>query len=252
MTVMARFSLQGKRAVVTGGTRGIGFALACALAEAGAAVTITGRQPATLATAVAALRAQGHQAEGRVLDVTQTAAIRHCLSDLGEVDILINNAGMEQICPSLDADEALWQSIIDTNLRGAFFCAQTVARGMAQRQGGTIINLCSLTSAVGVPGAAAYGSSKSGLAGLTRALSTEWAAQGIRVNGIAPGYFETEMTAVFYQDEAWVRGMQARIPLGRFGELEDLAGAVVFLSSPAARYITGQILYVDGGYLAAI
>ncbi|MEN3751707.1 SDR family oxidoreductase [Mangrovibacter sp. SLW1] len=118
--------------------------------------------------------------------------------------------------------------------------------------GGAIINLCSLTSCVGVPGAAAYGSSKSGLVGLTHALSAEWASHGIRVNGIGPGYFETDLTGVFYQDTAWCASMQAKIPLGRFGELEDLAGAVVFLASPAARYITGQVLYIDGGYLAAI
>lgn len=252
MNVMNSFSLSGRRALVTGATRGIGLALATALAQAGASVIVTGRSQTTVERAVAELQAQGFSIEGRVLDVTQTADIQRCLGEIGDLDILINNAGTEQICPSLDADEALWDTIIATNLKGAFFCAQAAARSMTRREGGTIINLCSLTSAVGVPGAAAYGSSKSGLTGMTRALSTEWAPQGIRVNGIAPGYFETEMTQAFYQDAAWVESMQAKIPLGRFGELEDLAGAVVFLCSPAARYITGQILYVDGGYLAAI
>ncbi|MBJ9999662.1 SDR family NAD(P)-dependent oxidoreductase [Erwinia sp. S38] len=252
MNVMNSFSLSGRRALVTGATRGIGLALATALAQAGASVIVTGRSSDTVDRAVAELQAQGFIAEGHVLDVTRTADIQRCLAEMGDIDILINNAGTEQICPSLDADEALWDTIIATNLKGAFFCAQAAARSMTRREGGTIINLCSLTSAVGVPGATAYGSSKSGLTGMTRALSTEWAPLGIRVNGIAPGYFETEMTQAFYQDAAWVESMQAKIPLGRFGELEDLAGAVVFLCSPAARYITGQILYVDGGYLAAI
>ncbi|PRD16137.1 SDR family NAD(P)-dependent oxidoreductase [Pantoea coffeiphila] len=252
MNVMNSFSLSGRRALVTGATRGIGLALATALAQAGASVIVTGRSSDTVDRAVAELQAQGFSAEGHVLDVTRTADIQRCLAEMGDIDILINNAGTEQICPSLDADEALWDTIIATNLKGAFFCAQAAARSMTRREGGTIINLCSLTSAVGVPGATAYGSSKSGLTGMTRALSTEWAPLGIRVNGIAPGYFETEMTQAFYQDAAWVESMQAKIPLGRFGELADLAGAVVFLCSPAARYITGQILYVDGGYLAAI
>ncbi|MBK0034051.1 glucose 1-dehydrogenase [Erwinia sp. S43] len=252
MNVMNSFSLSGRRALVTGATRGIGLALATALAQAGASVIVTGRSSDTVDRAVAELQAQGFSAEGHVLDVTRTDDIQRCLAEMGDIDILINNAGTEQICPSLDADEALWDTIIATNLKGAFFCAQAAARSMTRREGGTIINLCSLTSAVGVPGATAYGSSKSGLTGMTRALSTEWAPLGIRVNGIAPGYFETEMTQAFYQDAAWVKSMQAKIPLGRFGELEDLAGAVVFLCSPAARYITGQILYVDGGYLAAI
>lgn len=252
MNVMNSFSLSGRRALITGATRGIGLALATALAQAGASVILTGRSSSTVDRAVAELQTQGFCVEGRVLDVTRTADIQRCLGEIGDIDILINNAGTEQICPSLDADEALWDTIIATNLKGAFFCAQAAARSMTRGDGGTIINLCSLTSAVGVPGAAAYGSSKSGLTGMTRALSTEWAPLGIRVNGIAPGYFETEMTQAFYQDAAWVESMQAKIPLGRFGELADLAGAVVFLCSPAARYITGQILYVDGGYLAAI
>ncbi|WJV52996.1 SDR family oxidoreductase [Pectobacteriaceae bacterium C52] len=123
---------------------------------------------------------------------------------------------------------------------------------MVKNSGGSIINLCSLTSQVGVPGAAAYGASKSGLVGLTHTLSTEWARDGIRVNGIGPGYFSTDLTAVFYQDTQWCEAMLQKIPQGRFGELDDLVGAVIFLCSDAARYITGQVLYIDGGYLAAI
>ncbi|MBK0092600.1 glucose 1-dehydrogenase [Erwinia sp. S59] len=253
MSVMTSFSLQGKNALVTGGTRGIGYALAQALAQAGARVTITGRDAVSLQAAVGQLRDAGVEAHGLILDVTQAASIQQAVAAAGRVDILINNAGTEQIRPSLEVDEALWDTIVGTNLKGAFFCAQAVAKNMVSAaSGGAIINVCSLTTCVGVPGAAAYASSKSGLAGMTRTLSAEWAAHNIRVNGIGPGYFATEMTQVFYQDDAWRDAMQKKIPLGRFGELDDLAGSVVFLSSESARYITGQILYIDGGYLASI
>ena len=147
----------------------------------------------------------------------------------------------------------LWDTILDTNLKGAFFCAQAFAR-LAARGGGdrVILNLCSLTSEVGIPTAVPYGTSKTGLVGMTRALSAEWAPTGIRVNGIGPGYFRTAMTDAFYADPDWQRGMLSKIPLGRFGRMEDLMGAAIFLCSPAAAYITGQVLYVDGGTLASI
>lgn len=247
------FSLAGQRALITGATRGIGLAIATGLAEAGAEVVISGRRPESVEQAVDQLRRQGYSAEGIVLDVTDTPAIETAIAGAGVIDILVNNAGTEQICASENATEQLWDTIVGTNLKGAFFCSQAVAKSMlASGRSGSIINICSLTSLVGVSGAAAYGSSKSGLAGLTRALSTEWAGRGIRVNGIGPGYFETELTEVFYRDSQWRETMQQKIPLQRFGELEDLQGAAVFLSSAAARYITGQILYVDGGYLAAL
>ncbi|AUG99798.1 SDR family oxidoreductase [Pectobacteriaceae bacterium CE70] len=250
---MQTFSLQGRHALVTGGTRGIGHALALGLAEAGAMVTITGRDQDSLSAALSHLRQVDAGAQGVLLDVANTAQISSVFAALDVApDILINNAGTEQVCPSLDLDEALWQRIVDTNLKGAFFTAQAAARFMVKNSGGSIINLCSLTSQVGVPGAAAYGASKSGLVGLTHTLSTEWARDGIRVNGIGPGYFSTDLTAVFYQDTQWCEAMLQKIPQGRFGELDDLVGAVIFLCSDAARYITGQVLYIDGGYLAAI
>ncbi len=178
------------------------------------------------------------------------AAFEKIRTSMGRIDILINNAGIEQACPSLDVDETLWDHIVGTNLKGAFFCAQAAARRM--ENGGAIVNICSLTSEVGVPCAAPYGASKSGLAGLTRALATEWAAKGIRVNGIGPGYFRTALTESFYEDAQWQKRMLEKIPLRRFGNLDDLQGASVFLCSDAAAYITGQILYVDGGFLASI
>ena len=253
MNKMNAFSLSGQRALITGATRGIGLAIATGLAEAGAELVISGRHQQSVDQAVDQLRSQGYQADGIILDVTAIPAIETAIADAGVIDILINNAGTEPVCASENVTEQLWDTIVGTNLKGAFFCAQAVAKSMlAAGRSGSIINICSLTSLVGVAGAAAYGSSKSGLAGLTRALSTEWAGRGIRVNGIGPGYFETELTEVFYRDTQLRETMQQKIPQQRFGELEDLKGAAVFLSSAAARYITGQILYVDGGYLAAL
>src|ERR1700730_2910278 len=248
------FSLEGKVAVITGGARGIGGAIASALGCAGASVALLGRDEHALAEHAATLTLEGCNAEYFLADVTdvptiETASPRGWRS-LGHIDILVNNAGIEQVCASVDVTEELWDRIVGTNLKGAFFAAQAACRRM--QSGGSIINMCSLTSEVGVAGAAPYGASKSGLAGLTRALATEWAARGIRVNGIGPGYFRTALTESFYRDEQWQHTMLPKIPLQRFGALDDLGGAAVFLCSDAAAYITGQVLYVDGGYLAAL
>ena len=248
------FDIRGKVAVVTGASRGIGRAIAEGFAGAGATVVLAGREESTLAGVGQEIARAGGRASHIVLDVASAGAIDKAFATIaerhGRIDILVNNAGMEEVRPSLEVDEALWDRILDTNLKGAFFASQAAARRMTN--GGSILNLCSLTSEVGVPTAVPYGASKSGLLGMTRALAAEWAPRGIRVNGIGPGYFRTALTEVFYQDEAWQRAMLDKIPLRRFGRLEDLIGGAVFLCSDAAAYVTGQVLYVDGGYLASI
>jgi NAD(P)-dependent dehydrogenase (short-subunit alcohol dehydrogenase family) len=257
----ATFELAGRRALVTGASRGIGEAIALGLARFGADVAVTARDVARLADVSAEIETLGRRAVPIAMDMLDVAGIRGGVAEaaaaLEGIDLLVVNAGTEEVCPSLEVEEALWDKILETNLKGAFFTAQAVARVMqeaagGERQGGTIVNVCSLTSAVGVPTAAAYGASKAGLLGLSRTLATEWAPLGIRVNAIGPGYFRTALTEMFYADDAWQAAMLAKIPAGRFGDLRDLVGAAVFLSSDAARYVTGQIVYVDGGYMAAI
>ncbi len=253
----AMFDLSGKVAVVTGASRGLGQWIALALAEAGADVCVTARDEKSLSETRRRIEALGRSCLTRAQDVTDISSIDDAFGTFematGAIDILVNNAGYEEVSPSLDVDEQLWDKIIGTNLKGAFFWSQRAARRMAkQPDGGSIINLCSLTSYVGIPTAVPYGSSKSGLLGMTRALSAEWAQYGIRVNAIAPGYFRTAMTEGFYQNEDWSIKMLDKIPQRRFGKESDIGGAIVFLASGASAYITGQCIPVDGGFLASI
>ncbi len=247
------FSLDGKKALVTGASRGIGRAIAEGLAHAGADVAISGRNIEALENCADAIMEMGRQAPAICMDVSDVGSCRGGVAEaaarLGGLDILVNNAGVEQVCASLDVEEALWDRILDTNLKGAFFAAQAAARLM---KGGAILNICSLTSERGISTAVPYGSSKTGLAGMTRALAVEWAALGIRVNALEPGYFRTTLTEPFYGNAEWQQAMLGNIPMQRFGVLSDLVGASVFLCSGAAGYITGVCLPVDGGTLASL
>jgi NAD(P)-dependent dehydrogenase (short-subunit alcohol dehydrogenase family) len=255
--IKTMFDLAGRVAVVTGASRGLGQWIALALAEAGADVCVTARDESSLIATKQKIEALGRTCITGAQDVTDISSIDETLSKFegvaGQIDILVNNAGYEQVSPSLDVDEQIWDTIIGTNLKGAFFWSQGAARRMSrQPHGGSIINLCSLTSYVGIPTAVPYGSSKSGLLGMTRALSAEWAQYGIRVNAVAPGYFRTAMTEGFYEDKGWSAKMLEKIPQKRFGDAADIGGAVVFLASGASAYVTGQCIPVDGGFLASI
>lgn len=248
--------LAGKRALVTGASRGIGHTLALSMAGSGARVAITARKVESLDQTLRAMRVFGLDAVPVAMDVTSVASIRDGMAAaaeaLGGLDLLVNNAGVERSQSALEVEEETWDLILDTNLKGAFFVAQAAGRIMSEGPGGAILNICSLTSERGIPTAVPYGSSKSGLLGMTRALAAEWGRHFIRVNALAPGYFHTDMTEHFYLDRAWREEMLGKIPIARFGHTTDLGGAAVFLLSDAARYITGTCLPVDGGILASI
>ena len=246
------FNLDGRTALVTGANTGLGQGIAIALAEAGADIVAVGRSAATETGArVATL---GRRFLDVHADLASTAPVRAVVDAAvnlnGRLDIVVNNAGIIRRADSLDVDEADWDAVIDTNLKSVFFLAQAAARHMAEHGGGKIINIASLLSFQGGIRVPAYAASKSAVAGLTRALANEWAARGINVNAIAPGYFDTNNTAALRADPVREPAILARIPAGRWGEPGDLAGAAVFLASRASDYVHGIVLPVDGGWLA--
>ncbi|PWC27639.1 SDR family oxidoreductase [Teichococcus aestuarii] len=250
------FDLTGRRALLTGSSQGIGLALARGLAEAGAQVVLNGRDPAKLEAARAGLAASGLAAEVAAFDVTEAAAAEAALAEiearLGPVDILVNNAGITRRMPALDVLPAVWHEILRTNLDGVFFVAQAAARRMTARGRGKIINIASVQSDLARPGTAPYATSKGGVRMLTRALCAEWAARGVQVNAIAPGYFATELTRPLVEDAEFTAWLARRTPAGRWGRVEELVGACVFLAAPASDFVNGQMLYVDGGMTAVV
>ena len=246
---MSSFDLSGRTALVTGANTGLGQAIAIGLAGAGADIVAVGRSAPTATGAL--VTDLGCRFKAVSADLGSTAPIADVVEQAGPVDILVNNAGIIRRADSLDFTEADWDAVMDTNLKSAFFLSQAVARTwVADDRGGKIINICSMLSFQGGIRVPSYTASKSGLAGLTRLLACEWAAKGINVNGIAPGYFATNNTEALRADEARNRDILARIPAGHWGQPSDLAGAAVFLASDAASYVHGTVLAVDGGWLA--
>ena len=245
MTVM-----DGRVALVTGASRGIGRAIAVKLAGAGATVVAAARGTNAAGT-VGEIASHGGRAEAIALDVTDDAAVAAAIAGIlerhGKIDILVNNAGCNIRKPALDVTWEDWNTILDTNLRGPFFVAQAVARHMVPRRYGRIVNIGSVTSVAGYAGLGPYGASRGGTRQLTMSLADDWGPHGITVNCLAPGWFKTAQNAVMYENAEWVAYLTDKIPLRRPGQPDDLAGTVVFLSSDASAYITGQTLLVDGG-----
>jgi gluconate 5-dehydrogenase len=245
------FDLSGKVALVTGTSRGLGQYFARALAKAAADLAITSRDKNSLSKFAGEIHALGRRTFSAELDVRDHSSIQRAIAAIedhfGKIDILVNNAGCNIRKPALDVTWDDWNTILDTNLRGSFFVAQAVARGMIQRGYGRIINIGSVTSVSGFAGLAPYGASRGGIKQLTMSLADDWGSHGVTVNCLAPGWFKTQQNRVLYDNAAWVEYISDRIPVKRPGLPDDLDGAIVFLASESSRYITGQTLLVDGG-----
>jgi NAD(P)-dependent dehydrogenase (short-subunit alcohol dehydrogenase family) len=251
MTANPLFDLTGQVALVTGTSRGLGQYFGRALARAGADLIVTSRRTDDLLPFIAEIKALGRRAIPVELDVRDQQSI-HAMAEaaeasFGHIDILVNNAGCNVRKPAFDVTWEDWNLILDTNLRGSFFVAQQIAKQMAKRGYGRIINIGSVTSVFGYAGLAPYGASRGGIRQLTMSLADDWGKHGITVNCLAPGWFETAQNKVMYENKEWVDYLIDRIPLKRAGAANDLDGAIVFLASEGSRYITGQTLLVDGG-----
>jgi 2-deoxy-D-gluconate 3-dehydrogenase len=251
--ILDSFSLAGRTALVTGASSGIGQAIAVALAEAGAKVAVHCRTAGNAVSTIASIESNGGVAIEVVGDMGERGAPQdvfdQAIDQFGMVDILINNAGTIRRAPAVDFSEEDWQAVIDVNLTSVFRLAQIAGRAMIDNGGGKIVNIASLLSFQGGITVPAYTASKSGVAGLTKALANEWAKHSVNVNAIAPGYIATKNTEALQADESRNRQILERIPAGRWGRPEDTAGAAVFLSSAASDYLNGHILVVDGGWM---
>jgi len=245
------FDLSGQVALVTGASRGLGQGFARALAKAGADLILTSRRRETLADFEAEIGSLGRRTVAVGLDVRDSSSIQRMAAEaeaaFGQIHILVNNAGCNVRKPALEITWDDWNLVVDTNLRGSFFVAQAIARGMIAHGYGRIINIGSVTSVFGYAGLAPYGASRGGIRQLTMSLADDWGAHGVTVNCLAPGWFKTEQNQALYENQDWVDYLIERIPLKRTGRPDDLDGAIVFLASEASRYITGQTLLIDGG-----
>ncbi|MFJ2554100.1 MULTISPECIES: SDR family oxidoreductase [unclassified Streptomyces] len=251
------FDITGRTALVTGSSRGIGKALAKGLLEAGCTVVLNGRNAAALeATGTELAASFGDRVRTAAFDVTDSAAVAagvaHIEEETGPIDILVNNTGTQHRTPILEFTDADWRRLVDTNLTSAFLVGREVARRMAPRGHGKIVNICSLQSEAVRPGIAAYSATKGGLKMLTKGMCADLGPLGIQVNGIGPGYFATELTSALVADEEFSAWVRTRTPAGRWGAVDDLVGALVFLASSASDFVNGQVLYVDGGMLSVL
>ena len=249
---MELFDLSGKVALITGAGRGLGRASALALAKQGATIAVASRSTTELESLAEEVRALGREASVHALDIRSVPDIRRTVDEVigrhGRIDILVNNAGTNVQQHVLDVTEADWDLVYETNLRGAFFMAQTVGRHMVERGSGKIINMCSTFANLGWAGRAAYAASKGGLAQVTRVLAIEWASKGVNVNAVGPTATLTKMNEQLFSDETYRDKVLSRIPAGRYAEPDDVAGAVVYLASPAADMVHGHLLMVDGAW----
>ncbi|MBS0455035.1 MAG: glucose 1-dehydrogenase [Proteobacteria bacterium] len=254
--VLESFSLSGRVALVTGSSAGIGLALARGLAAAGAQVVLNARSEGKLQQAADALRAEGATVHVAAFDVTDKAAVTQAIEkierEVGPIGILVNNAGMQRRAPLEDFDEAEWHTLMKTNVDSVFFVGQAVARHMIGRKRGKIINICSVQSELGRPNIAPYTASKGAVKMLTKGMAIDWGQHGIQVNGLGPGYFKTELTQALVDNQEFSAWLVGRTPSRRWGDVEDLVGAAVFLASDASNFVNGHILYVDGGVTATL
>jgi gluconate 5-dehydrogenase len=256
VSIASLFDLSGRIALVTGSSAGIGFALAQGLGRAGATVVVNGRGSDKVALAARMLRDEGSTAAEMPFDVTDSGAVRAAVGriedSIGPIDILVNNAGMQRRGPLEDYPEETWHELMKVNVDSVFYVGQAVAKRMIPRRRGKIINICSVQSELGRPSIAPYTTTKGAVKMLTKGMAIDWGPHGLQVNGIGPGYFKTELNQALVDDRAFSDWLIGRTPSRRWGELEDLIGAGVFLASDASNLVNGQILYVDGGVTATL
>ncbi len=256
MNTLEMFDLSKQRALVTGSGQGIGFSLARGLAGAGAEVILNDIDEKRLSTAAGRLRSEGAVVHELGFDVTEsekvTAAIDGFESQTGAIDILVNNAGMQFRAPLEEFPIERFDFMMRLNINSAFYVGQAVARHMISRGSGKIVNICSVQTALARPSIAPYTASKGAIANLTKGMATDWAKHGLQINGLAPGYFKTELTSALVTDEEFTAWLSARTPAGRWGDVEELVGACIFLSSAASSFVNGHVLYVDGGITVSV
>lgn len=249
------FDLSNKTALITGSSQGIGYALARGLAAAGATIILNGRNADKLNAAADALRGDGHSVETSPFDVTDAdaaAAAVDALEAKRPIDILVNNAGMQHRSPLNEFPHDKWRLLMDTNLSSVFNVSRPTAQHMIDRGAGKIINICSVQSELGRPGIAPYAASKGALKMLTKGMCTDWGQHGIQVNGLGPGYFKTELTEALVKDAEFTQWLENRTPARRWGNVDELIGAAIFLASDASSFVNGHILYVDGGITSSL